>query len=150
MAAHVASQIIAAVGSRLASVADVYYVPLAAVPIDNLPAIIVQDIDDETAQALGKGPVQEQHRLSFELFGVVAHAESGFQTEAGELRASIELALMAAADDISLDGLCKPGLRRIGAEFRVDAESLQKPVGGWAMKFNCVYSLKTDAPDTAI
>ena len=149
MSQHVASQIIAAVETRLAAVASVHIVPLFAVPLENLPAILIEDIEDETTQALGPGPVQEIHRLSFEIFGCIA-AVSGFQTTAGTLRTDIEKALLAATNDVRLDGLCRPGLSRISAVFRHDAESLQKPVGGWSMKFVCTYQLKTDAPDIAI
>lgn len=147
---HIASQILAAVETRLSAVATVHYVPVHVIQAGSLPAIIIQDIEDETGQSIGPGPLNETHRLSFEVFGVVAHSASGFATVAGDLRASIESALLAAINDIRLGGLCRPGLSRPSAQFRVDADSLQVPVGGWALKFQCVYQLKTDAPDTPI
>jgi len=149
MSQHVASQIIAAVEARLAPVASVAIMPLYAIPLEILPAIVIENIEDETLQQIGPGPMHETHRLIFEVFGCSA-ATTGFHTVAGVLRTDIEKALLAASNDIRLGGLCRPGLKRSAALFRYDAESLQKPVGGWAMKFECVYQLKTDAPDIAI
>lgn len=149
MSQHVASQIIAAIESKLASVASVHLLPVHAVQLSALPGIFIESIEDETVEALGPGPIQERHVLSFELFGCIA-ATSGFQVTAGTLRADIEKALLTAINDVRLGGLCRPGLSRPSAVFRVDAESLEKPVGGWVLKYNCVYQLKTDAPDIAI
>ena len=149
MSAHVSSQIISAVVSRLSAVATVHVVPLHSVPIETLPAIVIENIEDETVEALGPGPVSERHGMSFEVFGLVA-ATSGMVVTAGGLRTEIEKALMSSKANITLDGLAKPGIRRASAYFRHDSESLQKPVGGWSMKFNCVYHIKTDAPDTVV
>lgn len=149
MSQHVASQILAAIESRLAAVAPVYLLPVHAVALADLPGIFVESVEDETDEQLGRGPMQERHTLSFELFGCVA-ATSGFSALAGTLRAEIEKALLGTQNDIRLGGLCRPGLSRPAATFRVDADSLEKPVGGWVLKFTCVYQLKTDAPDTAI
>jgi hypothetical protein len=149
MSQHAASHIIDAVEARLATIAPVSVLPLHLIPIEDLPAIVIADIEDETVEQLGPGPLSERHVVSFEVFGVVATG-SGFGVTAGELRTQIELALLGTANDVRLGGLCRPGLRREGASFRVDSESLQKPVGGWSMKFQCAYQLKTDAPDVAI
>lgn len=146
---HVADQILAAVESRLAPVGTVHFLPYHAVPVEDLPAIFVEDVEDETAEELGPGPKTERHRISFTVFGCVA-AVSGFRGAAGTLRSQIEAALLGAINDVRLGGLARPGLSRPSADFRVDAETLQKPVGGWALKFNCAYQLKTDAPDTPI
>lgn len=149
MPAHVAAQIIAAVEARLASIADVHLVPLHAIPEADLPAILIQNIEDE-AEIIGKGPMSERHRLSFEVWPVVAASASGFSTAAGNIRADVESALLASRTAAQLDGLCRPGLSRPSASFETDADSLSKPVGGWNLKFNCVYQLSTDAPDTPI
>lgn len=149
MAAHVAAQILAAVEARLDSLADVYLVPLHAVPETTLPAIIIQNIEDD-AEIIGNGPMKEKHRLTFEVWPVVAASPSGFSAAAGEIRAEVEKALLATKADAQLDGLCRPGLTRISASFETDADSLSKPVGGWNLKFTCVYQLSTDAPDTPI
>lgn len=149
MSQHVSGQIIAAIESKLSSVASVHLLPVHAVELSSLPAIFVESIEDETLESLGPGPIQERHALSFDLFGCIA-ATSGFQVTAGALRADIEKALLAAINDVRLGGLCRPGLSRPQAVFRVDSESLEKPVGGWVLRFSCVYQLKTDAPDVAI
>ena len=149
MTQHVASQILAALESRLASVAPVYLLPVHAVALADLPGIFVEAVEDETDEQLGRGPLQERHTLSFSLFGCVA-ATTGFQAVAGTLRTDIEKALLATLNDIRLGGLCRPGLSRPSAAFRVETDTLEKPVGGWVLKFTCVYQLKTDAPDTAI
>lgn len=149
MSQHVSSQILAALESRLASVAPVYLLPVHAVALADLPGIFVEAVEDETDEQLGRGPVQERHTLSFDLFGCVA-ATTGFQAVAGTLRTAIEKALLGSINDIRLGGLCRPGLSRPSASFRVDTDTLEKPVGGWVLKFTCVYQLKTDAPDTAI
>lgn len=149
MSQHVASQILAAVESRLSAIAPVYIVPLSSIPIDNLPAIVIENIEDETVSQIGRGPLAEKHQLRFEVFGAVV-ATGGFQVFAGQLRTGIEQALLGTPSAIVLDGLSRPGLKRTAADFRHDAESLQKPVGGWSMKFECVYQLSTDAPDVAI
>lgn len=149
MSQHVASKIIAAVETRLSAIAPVSVLPLHLIPLEDLPAIVIEDIEDETLEQLGPGPLNERHAVSFEVFGVVATG-SGFGVTAGELRTQIEQALLGTTNDVRLGGLCRPGLRREGASFRVDSESLQKPVGGWSMKFQCAYQLKTDAPDVAI
>jgi hypothetical protein len=146
---HVASQILAAVEARLASIADVYLVPLHAVPDASLPAILIQNIEDD-AESIGSAPMKEKHRLSFEVWPVVSSSPAGFSEAAGELRSDVEKALLATKADAQLDGLCRPGLVRTSASFETDADSLSKPVGGWNLKFNCVYQLSTDAPDTPI
>lgn len=150
MAAHVAAQIIAAVEARLSSIADVHLVPLHAIPDADLPAILIMNIEDESVEIIGGGPMSERHRLSFEVWPVVASSASGFSTAAGEIRAAVESALLATRAAARLDGLCRPGLTRTSASFDTDADSLSKPVGGWNLKFNCVYQLSTDAPDTPI
>jgi len=149
MGAHVATQILAAVEARLSSIADVHFVPLHAVPDTSLPAILIRNIEDE-AEVIGTGPTKERHRLSFEVWPVVTATAAGVALAAGEIRTAVEHALLATKAAAQLDGLCRPGLTRPSATFETDADSLSKPVGGWNLKFNCVYQLSTDAPDTPI
>ena len=146
---HVAEQIIAAVETKLALVGTVHRVPIDTVDISGLPAIFLSEIEDETVQEIGRGPLAETHKMQFEVFGAVV-ATSGFSAAAGVLRANIEKALMEDSADLTLSGLCRPGLRRPVAAFRVDSEALQKPVGGWALRFVCQYQLNTAAPATPI
>ncbi len=146
---HVAGQILAAVESRLSALATVHVIPTHMIDLATLPAIILEEIEDETEKTLGDGPVDEIHRLRFTAFACIATG-SGFQTAANTLRTQIERALLATESDTRLGGLCRPGLTRESALWRVDSESLQKPVGGWALRFACVYHLNTGSPDTPI
>lgn len=149
MSEHVSSLIISSIADRLSAIAPVHIMPLHSVPIETLPAIVIENIEDVTVEALGVGPVSERHIMNFEIFGVTFSGD-GIVLASGSMRTEIEKALMGNKDNITLDGLARPGIRRESAYFRHDSESLQKPVGGWSMKFNCVYHIKTDAPDTVV
>lgn len=149
MAEHVAAQILGAVESRLQAIAPVHFVPLHAIQGDSLPAIVVQNIEDES-DGFGTGPIAEKHRLSFEVWPLVMASGATFRSEAGVIRAAVEQALLATKNDVQLGGISRPGLSRPSAAFSVDADSIGKPVGGWVLKFTCVYQLSTDAPDTPI
>ena len=98
---------------------------------------------EETA---GFDPVEETHRLSFEVFACDMAGIAGLRPAAGLRRTEVELALVGSQSARQLGGLLTRGLRRTDASYKVDAESLQKPVGGWSIKFDCLYGLRSDQP----
>jgi hypothetical protein len=145
---HAASLILAEVAKRLADIHPVYVSPPPTIPVDALPAIFLEDISDEVVESLDfGGPLQERRALRFAVFGCIASTSALLMiADAGYLCASIEATLLANEDARTLGGLCRPGLNRLATTFRNDSESLQRPVGGWSLQFECQYHSNTGTP----
>lgn len=148
MAAHLAAQILAAVEARITAIGlPVHFVPLRAVPADQLPGVIVTDIEDELVGVLGNGPYEEQHEVSFSVRCYDYAPAEGFVQRVGEMRADVERQLLGTRDGV-LIGPRSFRLSRASAAFDVDADSLAKVVGGWVLRMTAHYSIKTSAPDS--
>lgn len=148
MAAHLAAQILAAVEARITAIGlPVHFVPLRAVPADQLPGVIVTDIEDTPTELLGNGPYEELHEVRFSLRCFVYTTAEGFGQIAGEMRANVERQLIGTRDGV-LIGPRSYRLTRDSAAFDVDADSLAKAVGGWVLGMSARYSIKTSAPDS--
>lgn len=150
MTQHVADRILAAVEAQLATVPSlagrVFLPPLQSIEEANLPAAIIDDIEDEVVGEIGFFPVEEQHELRFTVFICQMVSAAGFRAALAVLHHDIEVALVGTLASRSLGGLLTKGLRRGQAVYVVDAESLQKPVGGWRIPFVCTYFLRSDQP----
>jgi hypothetical protein len=145
---HKASLILAEVARRLADIHPVYVSPPPTIPVDALPAILLDDISDEVVESLDfGGPIQERRALRFYVFGCIASTSALLMiAESGDLCARIEALLFADEDARILGGLCRPGLNRLATVFRNDSESLQRPVGGWSLQIECQYHSNTGTP----
>lgn len=151
MTTHVADRILAALEAQLATVpgigaGHVFFRPLHMLTEADLPALIVDDIEDEVVQESGFFPVEETHHLSFTVFPCLMTGTAGFRAALGALHHDAEAALVASLPARTLGGLLTRGLVRGDAVYVVDAESLQKPVGGWRIPFKCIYHLRSDQP----
>lgn len=150
MTQHVADRILAALEAQLATVAGVsgrvFFQPLHTLTEADLPALVVEDISDEVAVESGFFPVDEVHHLSFVVFACQMTGSSGFRAALGELHHDTESALVSSVEARTLGGLLTRGLVRGNADYAVDSESLQKPVGGWRIPFKCIYHLRSDQP----
>jgi hypothetical protein len=149
MTQHVADRILAALEAQLATVASVVTVslqPLHALGEASLPAIIVDEIEDEVESRDGFFPVIEKHRLRFTVFPCLMASSSSFKSAVGQLHHDAEKALVGTVAARTLGGLLTMGLQRGNAVYSVDSESLQKPVGGWRIPFECTYYLRSDEP----
>ena len=148
---HLASRLLAEVVARLSVIAPVNFTALHSVSISDQPTILIEDIADETVDQMEEfeGPINETHELRFSVFALGTKTTPlALIEEAGELRQSIELSLLGTDAGRRLSGLCRSGLTRSSAELRIDSESLQRPVGGWLMRFSCRYATNTGAPQT--
>lgn len=147
MAAHVADRILFAVRDRLAAAGIPCLIEPARTlsPLD-LPAALLRDIEDETIESTGGDPVFETRRLSFDAFVCDAANSTVIDAEVADLHLRAEFALLGSPEGRRLDGLLTRGLKRLSARRVVDIDSLQLPVGGWAIRFECTYGLRSDAP----
>lgn len=151
MSQHVADRILAALEAQLATVAAigpgrVFFRPLASINEADMPCVIVDEIEDDVVAEAGYFPVEEQHALRFTVFVCQMVGAAGFRGAIATLHHDVELALVGSAAARSLGGLLTTGLKRPQAVYAVDAESLQKPVGGWRLSFTCTYFLRSDQP----
>lgn len=151
MSTHVADRIMAALETQLATVtgigsAHVFMQPLVTLTEADLPALIVEDFEDAVVSEVGFFPVEERHELSFTVFVCQMVGSTGFRTALGTLHHDTEMALVGSLAARTLDGLLTRGLIRGNARYDVDADTLQKPVGGWRIPFRCTYFLRSDEP----
>ena len=72
--------------------------------------------------------------------------ESTFDAALGTLHEAVSKALTGTTSAITLGNILTRGLRIDGEELFADAESLQKPVGGWAIAVSCIYNTRSDQP----
>lgn len=146
---HVADRILSAIQSRLASVAGimgVHYEPFFTLDANHLPAIVIDDIEDQVDEAVGQFPVDETRKLSFVVKVCQMGGSAAFSSGLATLHEAVSIALFGSRDAITLGGLLTRGLREVSATRFTDAESLQKPVGGWAIQVTCTYNLRSDVP----
>jgi len=150
MTQHVADRILAALEAQLATVPGVsgrvFFQPMHSLAETDLPALVVEDISDEVVAESGFFPVEETHHLSFVVFACLMTGTTGFRSAVGELHHDTESALVGSVGARTLGGLLTRGLVRGNADYVVDTESLQKPVGGWRIPFKCIYHLRSDQP----
>lgn len=149
MSQHVDDRILAAIETQLTAVpglAGVFFQPLRALTEADLPAAIVDEIEDEVLDAIGFFPVEEKHELRFTVFICQMAGSANFRAALAALHHDVEQALVGSVAARTLGGLLTVGLKRGQADYTVDADSLQKPVGGWRIQFTCHYFLRSDQP----
>ena len=149
MATHVADRILAALKSRMASVSGVtgaHLLPLHALDISQLPAIVIEQARDIVTESTGVFPVYQTHRLEMTVRLCIMATESTFDAALGTLHESVSKALTGSAAAITLGNILTRGLRIEGEELFSDSESLQKPVGGWDISVSCIYNTRSDQP----
>lgn len=147
--AHVADRILAALKGRMASVSGVtgaHLKPLHLLDAAQLPAIVIDDIRDSVEESLGYFPVYQTHKLQFSVRICLMATEASFDAALATLHEAVATALTGSTAAINLGGLLTRGLTIDGEELFADAESLQKPVGGWAINISCTYNTRSDQP----
>lgn len=148
MTQHVAGRILDTVASQLTTAGKtVLREPHVQISDDNLPACIIRNIKDEVLSEVGFFPIEQTRKLSFEIFACDMASTSGLRSSVDGLRYDVELALLGSETAKKLNGLLTRGLSSGEALIDIDSESLQKPVGGWVITFECVYGLRSNAPD---
>lgn len=147
MSQHVADRILAAVVAQLAAAGlTVFVEPHGQIVESDMPCIRLRGIEDEVISSDGFDPVFETHELTFDAFCCDMAGTSGLRAAVGDLRTAVEVALLGTADARKLGGLLTRGIKRLSAAIDIDSDTLQKPVGGWSIRFVCTYGLHSDAP----
>lgn len=148
---HVADRILAAVLNNLSGIPGIATVdikPLDLLEEDQLPAVLIDEIDDEVQSGYlaGHFPVDTTRKLSFVVKVCLMAAATDFKLLIGGLHELVELALVGSESAVSLNGLLTRGLMVHGGSLFSDSESLQQPVGGWRIPVTCTYNLRSDQP----
>ena len=125
----------------------VFCLPVHQLRDNDMPCLVVQNVADELVEAIPAAPRNERRRLSFSVFCLV-QASTGLRTTVGALRADVERSLLGSSSGATLGGIARRGLQFKSATLEFDQDSLQKPCGGWRIEFDCIYHLRTDAPET--
>ena len=149
MATHVADRILAALKSRMASVTGVttaQLLPLHMLDASLLPAVIIDPVRDTVTESTGVFPVYQTHKLEMVVRVCIMATESAFDAALGTLHEAVAKALTGSVSAITLGNVLTRGLRIDGEELFADSESLQKPVGGWAIAVSCIYNTRSDQP----
>lgn len=149
MATHVADRILSALKSRMASVTGVttaQLMPLHMLDVSLLPAVIIADVRDSVTESTGVFPIYQTHKMEIGLRICVMATESTFDSTLGTLHEAVAKALTGSASAITLGGILTRGLKVEGETLFADAESLQKPVGGWVIELSCIYNTRSDQP----
>ena len=147
--AHVADRILAAIKSRLAAVsgiAGVHLLPLHLLDSSQLPAIVIDGVEDSVEQATGYFPVFQTRKLQIPVKVCVMATEAAFDSAVATLHEAAAVALTGSESAINLGGLLTRGLSITSERLFADAESLQKPVGGWEITVTCTYNTRSDQP----
>lgn len=149
MASHVSDRILASLKSRLAAVSGVsgaYLLPLHMIGIDQLPAIVIDQVRDSVTESTGMFPVYQTHRMDLVVKLCIGATEASFDAALGPLHEALARALTGSVAAITLGNTLTRGLKIDGEELFADSESLQKPVGGWAVAVSCIYNTRSDQP----
>jgi hypothetical protein len=149
MATHVADRILSTLKSRMASVSGItgaHLLPLHMLDISLLPAIVIDQVRDTVTESTGVFPVYQTHKLQITVKLCIMATESSFDASLGTLHEATAKALTGSVSAITLGSVLTRGLRIDGEELFADSESLQKPVGGWAIEVSCIYNTRSDQP----
>lgn len=147
--ADVSDRILAAVKTHLAAVAGIagaYLQPLHLLTASQLPALIIDDVKDEIVEETGFFPVWQVHRLSFSVLVCQMASAASFSSAIGTLHEAAKVAISGTLAASNLDGMLTRGLSIKGSELFTDAESLEKPVGGWRIAVSCTFNTRSDQP----
>ena len=149
--AHVADRIIAAVLVNLAQVPGVITAdikPLDLLEEEDLPALIIDDVEDEVQPGylLGVFPVDKTHKLNFVVKVCVMATAPTCKQQLADLHELVEQALDGTDAAVKLGGLLTRGLFVSGATLITDSDSIQKPVGIWNIAVSCTYNTRSDQP----
>lgn len=149
MATHVADRILSTLKSRMASITGVtgaHLLPLHMLDSGLLPAVIIDEVRDTVTESTGVFPVYQTHKMEMVVKVCIMATESTFDAALGTLHEAVSKALTGSVAAITLGNVLTRGLRIEGEELFADAESLQKPVGGWAISLSCIYNTRSDQP----
>ncbi len=149
MATHVADRILSTLKSRMASVSGIvgaHLLPLHLLDASLLPAVIIDQVRDTVTESTGAFPIYQTHRMEMTVRLCIMATESTFDAALGTLHEAVSKALTGTASAITLGNVLTRGLRIDGEELFADSESLQKPVGGWAIAVSCIYNTRSDQP----
>lgn len=147
MSQHAADRIIDQVIAQLqAAGLTVFVDPVGPLTDDDMPCVRISDVEDELISSIPGVPFFETHSLSFEAFCCAMVGSSGLRAAIGKMRHDVEFALLGSPTARKLGGLITRDIKRLSAKLQIDGDTLQKPVGGWSIRFECTYGLHTDAP----
>lgn len=148
MSQHAADRIIDQVVAQLqATGLKVFVDPVASLTEADMPCVRLRNFEDEVDSPLFDGERWfETHAMSFDAFCCDMVSSSGLRAAIGTLRHDVELALRGTQEAAKLGGLLTRPLMRPSAQLDIDSDTLQKPVGGWSIRFVVTYGLHTDAP----
>lgn len=148
--AHVADRILAAVKARLSTLSGgitVVVLPLHLLDVEQLPAIIIDNVVDTiSSRTEGFFPDEQARRLEFTVQPTLLADSLSLPDVVGDMHEQVEIALTGSQDAVNLGGLLTRGLRIEGAELVIDSESLQQPAAGWRISVSCTYNLRSDVP----
>jgi hypothetical protein len=147
--AHVADRILAAVQARLAVVPGIvgaHVKPLHLLEEDQLPALVIDEIEDTVDSATGFFPVAQTRELKFVVQICQLASSDNFSSLLTTLHEDVSLALFGSLAATNLGGLLTRGLSEQSAALFTDSESLQQVVGGWRITVSCTYNLRSDMP----
>lgn len=147
--ADVADRILAAIKTNLAAVSGVagaYLQPLHLLTASQLPALIIDDVKDEIVEETGFFPIYQKHNLSFSVLACQMASTASFSSALGTLHEAAKVAIAGTLVASNLDGMLTRGLSIKGSELFTDAESMEKPVGGWRIAVSCTFNTRSDQP----
>lgn len=147
--ADVADRILSALRTNLAAVSGVagaHVQPLHLLTASQLPALIIVDVKDEIVEETGFFPVWQLHSLSLGVLVCQMASAASFASALGTLHEAAKKAIAGTLAARNLNGLLTRGLAINGSELFTDAESLEKPVGGWRIAVSCTFNTRSDQP----
>ena len=147
--ADVADRILAAIKTHLAAVSGVagaYLQPLHLLTASQLPALIIDDVKDEIVEETGFFPIYQKHNLSFSVLACQMASAASFSSDLGTLHEAAKVAIAGTLVASNLDGMLTRVLSIKGSELFTDAESMEKPVGGWRIAVSCTFNTRSDQP----
>ena len=147
--AVVADRILSALKSTLAAVSGItsaHLQPLHMLTASQLPALIIDNVNDEIVEETGFFPLWQKHELSFSVLVCQMASTAGFSGALGTLHEATKIAIAGTLVASNLNGMLTRGLSIKGSELFTDAESLEKPVGGWRIAVSCTFNTRSDQP----
>jgi hypothetical protein len=121
-------------------------VPLHMLDSSLLPAVVIDSVRDSVTEQTGAFPVYQTHRLEMIVRICMMNTEATFDSALATLHESVVTALTGSVSAITLGNTLTRGIRIDGEELFADSETLQKPVGGWAIAVSCIYNTRSDQP----
>lgn len=146
---HVADRILAATVAALAAVPGIVTADIKPVYLledADLPAAIIEGVEDEIIERLRGLVIEEARELRFDVFIVAKAGAASFLTTAGNLHEAAALALTGSKSAMTLGGLLTRGMEISRETLDFDRDSIDQPLGGWRISVTCKYTLRSDQP----